>query len=78
MDKKTTFWNSFLLGFILGISSLYLLGTKEGRNKLRHLLDTLENQEEIIEKLENLVEEAKKSSSSLGTLLQKLNSKANL
>lgn len=73
MDKRTTFWNSFLLGFLLGAAGLYFFGTKNGRKKLREILEFLEKEEEIIKFFEETAENiAKNSSSSLNKVLQKL------
>lgn len=73
MDKKTTFWNSFLLGFLLGAASLYFFGTKKGREKIKEFLELLEKEEEIIKFLEETIEELDKNSSvTLNKILQKL------
>ncbi len=78
MDKRTTFWNSFLLGFFFGAAGLYFLGTKEGRKKAKEILELLEEKEEILEKLEKTLSSIKENSSSVGSLLQRLDSKANI
>ncbi len=73
MDKRTTFWNSFFLGLVLGAAGLYFLGTKKGREKLKEVLEILDNEEEILKSLEETAENlAKKGGASLNKILQEL------
>lgn len=75
-QKKQSFWQGFFLGSIVGTTILYFLGTKNGREKLREILDLLEK-EDLIDELEKLLSSEKntQSSGSLSGILQTIGNK---
>lgn len=47
-----------VMGGVVGSSALYMLGTKEGRKKLRDILDALENMDsDLIHELETMLKD---------------------
>lgn len=59
--QQSNFWSGLAMGVIFGASSLYLLGTKNGRQFIRKLLDATENLEEmgesVIDEVQNYFSE---------------------
>jgi Sec-independent protein translocase protein TatA len=82
------FWFGFVLGGILGVSCLFLLGTKKGRRLLKKTLEASEELEnylaEMVTEIEEKVEESKEKlenklpkttpSKTVDTVLQKIRS----
>jgi gas vesicle protein len=60
--KKHNDQGGFMLGLVMGgivgSSALYMLGTKEGRKKLRNILDTLEDMDsDLVNELESMLKD---------------------
>ena len=48
--NQSNFWFGFSLGAILGVTGVYLFGTKQGRQNLHKAMELTENLEETVEK----------------------------
>lgn len=79
---NTNFWFGFVFGIASAAGASYLLGTKNGREKLKKLLEYAEqygeNPEELMQMLESLSEEKTKElepiKTNLNTLMDKVKS----
>lgn len=47
-QDQNSFWNGLMLGSIVGSSVLYFFGTKKGREKLRNILDAVDDLDDVI------------------------------
>ncbi len=57
-NDQTGFMFGLVMGGVVGSSALYMLGTREGRKKLRGILDALENMDnDLIHELENMLKD---------------------
>jgi len=77
--SQSGFWFGMIMGGVLGGGALYLLGTKDGRNKLRSIMDTVENMdastiEEISEMFEEAEQTGKKTAPDIHAVLDKIHS----
>lgn len=48
--NPSNFWFGFSLGAVMGVTGIYLFGTKQGRKNLHKAIELTENLEETIEK----------------------------
>jgi len=48
--SHSRFWTGFTVGAVLGVTSIYFFGTKQGRKNLKRAMELTENLEETIEK----------------------------
>ncbi|MBP9798275.1 hypothetical protein KBC70_03980 [Candidatus Woesebacteria bacterium] len=77
--SQSGFWFGMIMGGVLSGGALYLLGTKNGRDKLRSIMDTVENMdastvEEITELLETTDSSGKKTIPDIHAVLDKIHS----
>lgn len=80
-EQDSNFWFGLALGGAVGSAALYFLGTKDGRDRMRKVLDTVENlDEDTLEHLKKLAAEhgeekvAQKVVSDIGSVLDKIES----
>lgn len=81
-DKKhgSGFWFGMMMGSAVGTAGLYLLGTADGRKKLREVLDGFDNMDtDIIEDIKKAAQEkdgktSKKVVSDIHSVLGKIES----
>lgn len=76
---QSGFWFGMIMGGVLGGGALYLLGTKDGRERLRSIMDTVENMdgstiEEIAQIFEAEDENGKKTMPDIHAVLDKIQS----
>lgn len=72
---QSNFWSGLSLGVIFGASSLFLLGTKKGRQYVKNLVNTMENLDEVGE---GIIEELKEHVDELQTSVHKSNAVDNI
>ena len=75
--SQSGFWFGMIMGSVLAGGGLYLLGTKHGREKLRSIMDAVENMdassiEEITEMFESTDESGKKTIPDIHAVLDKM------
>lgn len=57
-DPQGGFLFGLVMGGIVGSSALYMLGTKEGRKKMRNILDSLEDIDgELVSEIESMLKD---------------------
>lgn len=68
---ENNFWLGFLLGGVLGAASLFLFGTKKGRQTLKKIIESAEELEEsLAETIENLEEKIEESQEKIGNKIE--------
>ncbi len=76
--QATNFWFGFSLGVVACGVGIYFFGTKSGRKTLKNILDITENLEgnfdNILKEIENEKEPAKKITSTISTVIDKVKS----
>lgn len=77
--SQSGFWFGMIMGGVLGGGALYLLGTKHGREKLRSIMDTVENMdsstiEDITEMFEETDQAGKRTIPDIHAVLDKIHS----
>lgn len=76
---QSGFWFGMIMGGVLGGGALYLLGTKDGRERLKALMDAVENMDastidEITQMFESEAENGKKTVPDIHAVLDKIQS----
>jgi len=73
---ETNFWSGLSLGVFFGAASLFFLGTKKGRAKVKQLLESLEDFEDvagdIVEDVRTYIEENENHLDSTGKIPDKI------
>lgn len=85
-QAQSSFWFGLMMGGVVGSAALYAFGTKDGRSKLRKLIDIFENMDKnMLDDIESMIKDSSSelrniavSSSNISQVLDKIQSNSPL